>query len=107
ALLSRFFAGDRYVREKKPAVFDHLRSSGPFFVSVDEQPLAVLDAMSQTATIPAGFAPDRVVRAYVEGELSASALGSADITLGDQPEALAYAEALRELVPGLPTVCFA
>lgn len=107
ALLSRFYAGDRYVREKKPAVFDHLRSSGPWYVSVDDSPLAVLDAMSQTATIPAGFAPDRVVRAFVEGELSQSALGSADITLGDQPEALAYAAALRELVPGFPTVCFA
>src|SRR5690606_18558044 len=99
ALLSRFYAGDRYVREKKPAVFDHLRSSGPWYVSVDDAPLAVLDGMSQTATIPAGFAPDRVVRAYVEGELSQSALGSADITMGDEPEALAYAAALRELVP--------
>lgn len=107
ALLSRFYATDRYVREKKPPVFDHLRSSGPWFVSVDDQPLSVLDAMSQTATIPGGFAPDRVVRAYVEGELGESVLTSRDITLGDAPEAHAYAETLRRLVPGLPTVCFA
>ncbi len=107
ALLERFYAGDRYVREKKPAVFDHLRSSGPFFVSVDDEPLSVLDGMSQTATIPAGFAPDRVVRAYVEGELGEAPIASADITLGEESHAKAYADTLRDLVPGLPTVCFA
>lgn len=106
-LLERFYAGDRYVREKKPAVFDHLRSSGPFYVSVDEQPLSVMDGMSQTATNPAGFAPDRVVRAYVEGELGQAPIASADTTLGDVPEAVRFADKLRELVPGLPTVCFA
>lgn len=107
ALLERFYAGDRYVREKKPAVFDHLRSAGPWYVSVDDVPLAVIDGMSQTATNPAGFAPDRVVRAYVEGELGEAPVASADVTLGGVPEAERFAARLRELCPGLPTVCFA
>ena len=47
---ARLYAGDRVVEEKKPPVFDHLRSSGPWFVSIDDEPLAVLDGMSQTAT---------------------------------------------------------
>ncbi len=29
--LARLYAGDRVVREKKPGVFDHLRSAGPWF----------------------------------------------------------------------------
>src|SRR5688572_17739512 len=67
AWLTRLYRGGRIVREKKPAVFDHLRSIGPWFVSVDERALSVLDAMSQTATLPAGFSPDAVVRGYVDG----------------------------------------
>jgi len=57
AWLERLYAAG-IVREKKPAVFDHLRSQGPWFVSVDTRPLSVLDGMSQTATVPAGFAAD-------------------------------------------------
>ena len=66
-LLARLYAGDRVPKEKKPPVFDHLRSSGPWFVSVDDEPLAVLDGMSQTATMCGGFAESGVVQAYVEG----------------------------------------
>lgn len=103
----RFYAGGRYVRgEKKPPVFDHLRSVGPYMVSIDDEPLSVLDAMSQTATQPAGFAPDAAVKAYVEGGFGDAPLRSADTTLGDDPHAKAYAETLRGLAPGLPTVCF-
>ncbi len=103
----RYYAGDRYVKgEKKPPIFDHLRSSGPWMVSIDEAPLAVLDGMSQTATLPAGFAPDAVVKAYVEGDLGDAVLRSADTALGDDPHALAYAETLRALAPGFPTVSF-
>ncbi|HEY8429938.1 MAG TPA: aminotransferase class III-fold pyridoxal phosphate-dependent enzyme, partial [Sandaracinaceae bacterium] len=47
------------------------------------------------------------VRAYVEGELGEAPVASADITLGGVPEAERFAAKLRELVPGLPTVCFA
>jgi acyl-CoA reductase-like NAD-dependent aldehyde dehydrogenase len=64
ALLARLYAGDRVPKEKKPPVFDHLRSAGPWMVSIDDNPHAVLDAMSQTATDVGGLAEDPVVRAY-------------------------------------------
>ncbi|MBZ0115980.1 MAG: aldehyde dehydrogenase family protein, partial [Sandaracinaceae bacterium] len=79
-LLERFYAGNRFVREKKPMLFDHLRSSGPYFVSIDDEPLSVIDSMSQTATIPAGFSPDSVVRAFVEGGFGETPIANTDTT---------------------------
>lgn len=104
--LERLYEGDRVVREKKPIVVDHLRSSGPFLVSIDEPPLSVLDGMSQTATFPSGFASDRVVRGYVEGELGDTALYADDTSVRPNPHGERFAELLRRLVPGLPHVSF-
>lgn len=104
--LGRLYEGERIVREKKPGVFDHLHSAGPHFVSVDESPLSVLDGMSQTATVPGGFAMDSVVRSYVEGGFADTPLRAADTSLGDDPAALAFAETLTSLVPGVPHVTF-
>jgi len=116
AWLERLYAGGRIVREKKPGVFDHLRSQGPWFVSVDrDPPLSVRDGMSQTATLPAGFAPDDVVRAYVEGGFGDALVRAGDPAAvhprdedgGDgHPAAAAFADALRRAVPGLPHVTF-
>ena len=106
AWLERFYEGGRMVREKKPGVFDHLRSVGPWFVSVDDDPLSVLDGMSQTATVPAGFADDRAIRHYVDGGFGETLTLAYDTSLGDDPATAAYAERLRELVPGLPHVTF-
>jgi acyl-CoA reductase-like NAD-dependent aldehyde dehydrogenase/4-aminobutyrate aminotransferase-like enzyme/ribosomal protein S18 acetylase RimI-like enzyme len=106
ALLARLYAGDRVPREKKPPVLDHLRSVGPWMVSVDAQPLVVLDGMSQTATVVGGFAEDPVVRAYVEGELADTLVHNDDTALGETWAAAEYAQALRQLVPGLPHVTF-
>ncbi len=109
ALLERFHASDRTPREKKPPVFDHLRSYGPWYVSVDDEPLSVLDAMSQTATLPLGFMHETMARAYVDGAFSDTMLRAHD--LGDSEGegarvARAYEDTLRALVPGYPTVCF-
>lgn len=106
ALLARLYAGDRVPREKKPPVIDHLRSLGPWMVSVDAEPLVVLDGMSQTATVVGGFAEDPVVRAYVEGELADTLVGNDDTALGETWAAGEYAATLRQLVPGLPHVTF-
>lgn len=107
AWLTRLYAGERVAREKKPIVFDHLRSAGPWMVSVDEQPMSVLDGMSQTATLCGGFAEDHVVRAFVEGEFAGTLADNPDTTLGGNPAAQDLATALRHLVPGLPHVAFA
>ncbi|MEJ7601062.1 MAG: aldehyde dehydrogenase family protein, partial [Kofleriaceae bacterium] len=106
ALLARLYAGDRVPREKKPPVFDHLRSAGPWMVSIDAEPLAVLDGMSQTATIVGGFAEDPVVRAYAEGEFADTLVYNEDSSLGETWAAAEYASTLRQLVPGLPHVTF-
>ena len=105
AWLTRLYSGNRVVAEKKPCVFDHLRSAGPFLVSVDDDPLSVLDGMSQTATLCGGFAEDPVVKAYVEGEFGDALIQSADTTLGDEA-ANRYATVLRHLVDGLEHVTF-
>lgn len=106
AWLERLYADNRTAREKKPGVFDHLRSSGPWFVSIDDEPLSVLDGMSQTATLPAGFAASAVVRCYVEGGFGDTLVTARDTTLAPEPAAEAYAARLRELVPGPPHVTF-
>jgi acyl-CoA reductase-like NAD-dependent aldehyde dehydrogenase/4-aminobutyrate aminotransferase-like enzyme len=107
AWLERFYAADRTVREKKPAIFDHLRSHGGYYVSVDERPLSVLDAMSQTATMPFGFNEDALVNAYIEGAFEDTMMRPHPIADGaGQALAEQYANVLRERVPGLPNVCF-
>lgn len=103
--LTRLYLGDRVPREKKPLVVDHLRSAGPFMVSVDEPPLSVIDAMSQTATFPDGFASSVVVRGYTEGAFGSSLLHTGPAV--DGPAAEAFAAALRERLPTLPQVGFA
>ncbi|MDH5492066.1 MAG: aminotransferase class III-fold pyridoxal phosphate-dependent enzyme, partial [Myxococcales bacterium] len=104
--LGRLYEGDRVAREKKPGVFDHLRSSGPYFVSVDEPPLSVIDGMSQTATVPGGFAEDPVVAAYVHGAFGQTPIQASDTSLGPDAHAEAYAALLRQIVPGLPQISF-
>jgi 4-aminobutyrate aminotransferase-like enzyme len=105
-LLARLYAGDRVPKEKKPPVFDHLRSAGPWMVSIDSEPLAVLDGMSQTATVVGGFAEDPVVRAFTEGEFADTLVANDDTSLGETWAAAEYANTLRQLVPGLPHVTF-
>ena len=106
ALLERLYAGARVPRERKPPVFDHLRSSGPWLVSVDEQPLAVMDGMSQTSTLVAGFAPDAVVRTYVEGGFGEHLVRAEDTTVTRTAAWDEYAAALREAAPGFEHVTF-
>lgn len=107
AWLLRLYAGERVVREKKPAVFDHLRSHGGWFVSVDDEPLSVLDGMSQTATLAGGFADDTVVRGYTEGAFAGTLLQTADTSAREHQSARAFADFLRAQVPGLPHVTYA
>lgn len=104
--LERFYGGGRFAREKKPGVVDHGRSHGPWMCSVDEQPLCVLDGMSQTATQADGFAPDEVVAALLRGEFDGT-IDDAPDTADGHVTADAYAATLRAIVPGLDHVAFA
>jgi acyl-CoA reductase-like NAD-dependent aldehyde dehydrogenase/4-aminobutyrate aminotransferase-like enzyme/GNAT superfamily N-acetyltransferase len=104
--LARLYAGDRVAKEKKPPVFDHLRSAGPWYVSIDDQPLSIVDGMSQTATVCGGFGEDPVVQGLVEGAFGDTLISNEDTALGETEAAAAYANTLRQLVPGLPHVTF-
>jgi RHH-type transcriptional regulator, proline utilization regulon repressor / proline dehydrogenase / delta 1-pyrroline-5-carboxylate dehydrogenase len=104
--LARLYAGDRVPKEKKAPVFDHLRSVGPWMVSIDAQPLAVLDGMSQTATVCGGFSEDPVACAYTEGGFGDTLTRNDDTSLGETWASAEYANTLRQLVPGLPHVTF-
>lgn len=107
ALLERLSANERVAREKKPLVVDHLRSHGPWLVSVDDAPLSVLDSMSQTSTLPFGLADDTVVRSYLDGGFGDAVLRSHAAT--DETGRVLrerYAMALRARLPGLATVSF-
>jgi RHH-type transcriptional regulator, proline utilization regulon repressor / proline dehydrogenase / delta 1-pyrroline-5-carboxylate dehydrogenase len=106
AWLARLYAGDRVPKEKKPPVFDHLRSAGPWMVSIDQEPMAVLDSMAQTATVCGGFAEDPVVKAYTEGEFATTLVENDDTSVDESWAAAEYANTLRQLVPGLPHVTF-
>ncbi len=105
--LTRLYAAERVVREKKPPVFDHMRSAGPYLVSVDDQPLSVLDGMSQTATLCGGFSEDRVVRGYSEGEFGETLISTQDPSIQDHDAHADFATVLRQIVPGLEHVTYA
>ena len=94
AWLRRLYAGGRAVQEKRPIVIDHYRSSGSWLVSVDEDPLAVLDAISQTSTHPAGFAADEVMAGYFDGTFGSS-VGRASVS---DPSGGAEADEYRRLL---------
>ncbi len=106
--LERFYGGDFLPREKKPAVIDLRRCNGPYLRSVDDEPLQIVDAASQIASVAAGFRPSAAQAALDEGLFDPYlvAAPSADSPLG-RPVADAFREALRSAAgSGLPHVCF-
>ncbi|MGB0647360.1 MAG: aminotransferase class III-fold pyridoxal phosphate-dependent enzyme, partial [Bradymonadia bacterium] len=104
--LDRLYENDRMAREKKPGLFDHLRSVGPWMTSIDQIPLSVLDGMSQTATLTHGFSAEPVVRAFMDGKFSTDALTSHDTNISTCPQVEAYASNLVNRVPHLDHVSF-
>jgi RHH-type transcriptional regulator, proline utilization regulon repressor / proline dehydrogenase / delta 1-pyrroline-5-carboxylate dehydrogenase len=104
--LKRLYANDRMAKEKKPGLFDHLRSVGPWMTSIDPVPLSVLDGMSQTATLTHGFAADPVVRAYMNGDFGDASLTSYDPSISNFEAANRYAQNLVNRVAMLDHVSF-
>ena len=107
AWLGRLYAGDLVPREKKPMVVDTRRSLGPYMVSIDDDPLVVLDACGQIATLTPGFGNEHVVAALVDGRFGGCLWVNPDTTVTTRPELAGYARALRARAPaGLDHVCF-
>jgi 4-aminobutyrate aminotransferase-like enzyme len=110
-LLERFHGGllrpDFAVREKKPMVLDTRRCHGPFMVSVDDPPLALLDACSQIATLTHGFGHPELLRSLYAGRFDRCLWANPDTAVHHVPELAAYAQALLRLAPpALDHVCF-
>lgn len=108
ATLERFYGGDFLPREKKPAVIDLARSQGPWLRSIDQEPLQIIDAASQIASLASGVRPDAVQRALDEGAFDALVLAAGDAQ--HEPSAQAF-DGLRAALSavasfGLEHACF-
>ncbi len=105
--LERFYGGDFLPREKKPAVVDLRHCQGPFLRSVDDDPLQIVDAASQIASLAAGFRPGRVQAALDEGAFDPYLVAAHDVRSPEAAPAVeAFVEGLLEVAaPGLEHVC--
>ena len=107
AWLERLYAGDFVAREKKPQVIDTRRCSGPYLVSVDDEPMVVLDACAQIATLTHSFAHPAVLAALHEGRFDPVLWANADATRLGHDVLSEYAKGLIERAPaGLEHVAF-
>ncbi len=106
--LGRLYEGGVVAREKKPQVIDTRRSYGPHLVSVDDDPMVLLDACSQIATVTHGARHPKMVRDLYDGRFGAALWSNPDTTVGAPNPVLAdYAAALLERAPaGMSYVCF-
>lgn len=99
ALLRRMYQGDFVPRERKTPVIDLARSEGAYLRSVDDEPLVLLDAGSQIATLGLGFQPGVFLRALDEADLGRHLLANQDATApGADTREL---DELTELLTGL------
>lgn len=110
ALLDRLYGdaeGGFVPREKKPMVVDTRRSNGAYMVSVDREPLVIMDACSQIATVTHGFRNPHVVQAVHGGRFGRDLWSNPDTRVRRHPVVEAYAKALVDRAPaGLDHACF-
>lgn len=64
AMLDRLYHKNFFPKEKKLSVIDSYRTRGAYLASIDEDPLVIMDAASQIATLGAGFQADVFQDAY-------------------------------------------
>lgn len=67
AMLRRLYRGDFFPQEKKTPVVDLYKSHGSYLVSIDEDPLVIVDAASQIASLGVGFGDGVFMKALDEG----------------------------------------
>lgn len=107
AWLERLYAGDVVPREKKPQVVDTRRSFGPYLVTVDDDPMVLIDACSQIATLTHGFAHPRMIDGIHEGRFDRCLWANPDTEAQGAPELEEYASGLLRVAPaGLEHACF-
>lgn len=107
AFLERVYADELVPRDKKPAVLDLHRSTGPYMASVDADPLIFFDACSQIASQAGGLNPPAVLERLHTGGFGRTAVDTPGAGPNQSaPEFRAFAAALRKRVPTLPYVTF-
>ncbi len=98
-LLGRIYADQFLAAEKKPMVVDTRRCWGPYMVSIDPQPLVVLDACSQIATLSHGFAHPDILRELHSGRFGQCLWSNPDTAVEVVSEVQAFADAVRIIAP--------
>ena len=107
ALLERLYVGDLVAKEKKPQVIDTRRCWGPYLASIDDEPMVLLDACSQIATLTHGFAHPRMLQGLYEGRFDEALWANTDTRRGENSILRDYAEGLIQRAPaGLEHVAF-
>lgn len=110
SLLRRLYQGNFVPREKKSPVIDLGTSEGAYLRSVDEDPLEIIDAASQIATLGLGFQPGVFLRALDENSLTPHLIHNAEVSDGDEVETpldTLRAFLLEQAGPGLTEVSYA
>jgi 4-aminobutyrate aminotransferase-like enzyme/GNAT superfamily N-acetyltransferase len=101
------YAGDFVAKEKKPQVIDTRRCSGPYLVSVDDEPMVLLDACAQIATLTHSFAHPTMLAAVHEGRFDPVLWSNPDASQLGHEVLENYAKGLIERAPaGLEHVAF-
>ncbi len=82
AWLQRYYGDMAFspLNERKPAVIDHGRSSGPLLASIDQEPLVFFDASSQIATHAWGLNPPAVLESMALGRFGDEPIANPDPT---------------------------
>ncbi len=94
--LERMYKNNFVPKERKTPVVDLNNSEGPFLSSVDEQPLILLDAASQIASLGLGFNDSAFRKALHEGELEALTLSNSEWIDGEDELVQRFKETLLQ-----------
>lgn len=79
-MLDRLYFNDFVPREKKALVVNLQKSQGPYLVSVDDDPLIIIDAASQIASVGAGLNASVFKNAHDTHMLDLSLLSNTDLS---------------------------
>lgn len=86
AMLDRLYRGNFVPKEKKTPVIDLHQCHGSFLTSVDDNPLVLIDAASQIATLGAGFNADTFQNAYDTRVLDINIRENYDLSQGNDDQ---------------------
>ena len=96
AMLRRMYKDQFVPKERKTPVVDLRQSQGPYLQSIDQDPLVILDAASQIASLGTGFRAGSFLNALDEGRLTETLLSNSPHTVESQNAVKEYESFLCE-----------